>query len=259
MLVWRRIARIQLLLPSAWTAIQIFSKRLQDYYRTRYQFQRSINRWPHVSCTMILSHYPSWGSQLARSLALYDNHGNSELPSFSNPVPHDPNCMVLALSSLQNRSENMIQTPARLLLLQCWHNAFVSLAWSGLYLWYRTISPRVFQLVQYCGVSFISCTSACLSHLAGMLVFSLMGRFVYHWTSIIGLFTPGLEELTAGFAAEFTSGMFVTQGILLGIGAPFSFFISSLSFTSSSSPALLSITSTGSQTRMALQYSRRRI
>ncbi|OJJ48040.1 hypothetical protein ASPZODRAFT_151432 [Penicilliopsis zonata CBS 506.65] len=68
-------------------------------------------------------------------------------------------------------------------------------------------------------LSFIGSVGAALAPLTGMLVARVMRRIGYRRTACLGSLLLGLGEFTAGWSTSSVPAMFITQGVLFGLGA----------------------------------------
>ena len=74
-------------------------------------------------------------------------------------------------------------------------------------------------------LAFIGSVGSSMSPLIGMIVARIIGRIGYRATACMGGLFLGLGEFTAGFATRSVPAMFVTQGVIFGIGAGLLFLV----------------------------------
>lgn len=81
------------------------------------------------------------------------------------------------------------------------------------------------QLASVPTLSFIGSVAAAISPLACTIVARIINRIGYRATAITGAFFLGLGEFTAGFSTKSVPAMFITQGVLFGIGGALTFLV----------------------------------
>lgn len=74
-------------------------------------------------------------------------------------------------------------------------------------------------------LSFVGSVAAALAPLTGTMVARVIRKFGYRATALAGSFMLGLGEFTAGWSTGSVPAMFVTQGVLFGIGAALLFLV----------------------------------
>lgn len=87
------------------------------------------------------------------------------------------------------------------------------------------------RLASVSTLSFIGSVAAAICPLTGMIVARIIGRIGYRATAFTGSVLLGLGEFTAGWSTKSVPAMFVTQGILFGVGASLLFWVSILLFS----------------------------
>ncbi|PSN65437.1 putative monocarboxylate transporter [Corynespora cassiicola Philippines] len=95
---------------------------------------------------------------------------------------------------------------------------FVSL---GLIYSYGIVQLHLYKahLARVSTLAFIGSVGSSMSPLIGMIVARIIGCIGYRATACMGGLFLGLGEFTAGFATKSVPAMFVTQGVIFGIGA----------------------------------------
>lgn len=82
------------------------------------------------------------------------------------------------------------------------------------------------KLASVSTLSFIGSVGAAMSPFAGMITARIISRFGYMKTACAGGIFLGLGEFTAGFSTKSVPAMFMTQGVIFGIGAALLFLVS---------------------------------
>lgn len=74
-------------------------------------------------------------------------------------------------------------------------------------------------------LSFIGSLGAAMGPLTGMIVARVIRCIGYRATALVGSVLLGLGEFTAGFSTKSVPAMFITQGLLFGVGASCLFLV----------------------------------
>ncbi|KAH6880834.1 putative monocarboxylate transporter [Thelonectria olida] len=75
------------------------------------------------------------------------------------------------------------------------------------------------RLASVSTLSFVGSVGAAISPLTGMIVARIIKRIGYRATAVVGSVLLGLGEFTAGWSTKSVLAMFITQGVVFGIGA----------------------------------------
>jgi hypothetical protein len=87
------------------------------------------------------------------------------------------------------------------------------------------------RLASVSTLSFIGSVAAAIGPLTGTIVARIIRRIGYRATAFTGSIFLGLGEFTAGWSTKSVPAMFVTQGILFGVGASLLFLVYILPFS----------------------------
>ena len=81
------------------------------------------------------------------------------------------------------------------------------------------------RLANVSTLSFIGSVAASVAPLTGTVVARVIRKFGYRATALTGSFLLGLGEFTAGWSTKSVPAMFVTQGVIFGVGAALVFLV----------------------------------
>ena len=87
------------------------------------------------------------------------------------------------------------------------------------------------RLANVSTLSFVGSVAAALAPLTGTVVARVIRKIGYRSTTLTGSFILGLGEFTAGWSTKSVPAMFVTQGVLFGVGAALLFLVRKMDST----------------------------